>query len=752
MQNTSNSAGGQSATDTMVRADVEDAAPIVPRGEQPGRPARPDAAGRQRQRVAGQDPAAWCLGGLVVLLSAVFVGASYYYNFGNLVPPLDDVYIHLQYGRQFAEGQFFRYDDDAPFTTGASSLLYMVVLGTAYFVGFTGPWFLAFAVGFGILCFAATVMCVYALGRRLVSRRIGLWAGLLVAVNGALLWGASSGMEIGLVALLLTSSVLAFVREAPAGRFLLTPLIATLAALSRPEGLIFVIALCAAMLWTIGLQVRSEQIALRAGSIRAALCLLPIAAGCAQLLLYQLMTGTTSANGVQAKSYLFAPIFYPTQFLEQTTLNIRDFLSIFTGLNNQDYVFPGALVLFLLGMLYLSVEQPRWRPLALATGIGFAAVLLALSTLVTALWQNVRYAQPFMPLFILLVVIGVCPLARVARQEPSRTLVINGVLLTALLFTLSALPTWGIRLGQQAATIREVPVSIGHWLKSNLPEDAVVAVNDVGAVAYFSEHRTVDLIGLTTNGTAEATANGIGSLYEELRHLPAEQRPDYFSIYERWPGPPVYDLRLAGVLENKPVMSFDLKLPPHQFAPTSPPCQSEGSCSRVSVFKADWSLAGSGDPPRQPPPGELRDYLNVGHLESEEVHAYAARPAQVGIQPVSMLRTVKNPDGTRVADSGRHIIGGEVFTARNLVPGQPLTVQSRVDGGVVAVLANGVPVGTWERDPKPGGWDETAFTVPGELVTGSSVELELASLSPSLSPFPDYHSFGYWFVQQPNGH
>lgn len=672
----SNSAAGTTVADAAVHADVKEVASIVHRDEQPDPPDRRGVAARLRRRVAGQDPAAWGLGGLAVLLSVAFVGVSYHFNGGNLVPPLDDVYIHLQYGRQFAEGQFFRYQDGAPITTGASSLLYMVVLASAYFVGFTGPWYLAFAMGFGILCFAATVMCVYALGRELVSRRIGLWAGLLVAVNGALLWGATSGMEIGFVALLLTSSVLAFVREAPAGRFRYTPLIAVLATLSRPEGLIFAVALCAAMLWTIAVQVRSARVGARIGSARAALSLLPIAAGGAQLLLYHLMTGTASANGVQAKSFLFAPIFYPTQFLEQTTLNFRGFLAIFMGLSTQDYVFPGALVLFLLGVLYLSVEYPRWRPLALATGIGLAAVLLATSTLITAQWQNVRYAQPFMPLFILLVVIGVCPFARTIRQERSRTLISNALLLTALLFTLSALPTWGIRLSQQAATIREAPVSIGHWLKSNLPEDAVVGVNDVGAVAYFGEHRTVDLVGLTTNGTAEAIAHGIGSLYEELRHLPAEQRPDYFSIYEQWPGAPVYDLRQAGVLGDGPIMSFDLKLPPHQTGPPPPPCQSDGSCSRVSVFEADWSLAGSGDRPQRSLPGELRDYLNVGYLESEKAHAYQARPAQVGLQPFSM------------------------------------------------------------------------FTVPGELVTGSSVELELTSLTPSLSPFPDYHSFGYWFVQR----
>ena len=45
---------------------------------------------------------------------------------------------------------------------------------------------------------------------------------------------------------------------------------------------------------------------------------------------------------------------------------------------------------------------------------------------------------------------------------------------------------------------------------------------------------TVDLIGLTTNGLALPTRNGVGSLYERWRKMPEEKRPDYFAIYPTW--------------------------------------------------------------------------------------------------------------------------------------------------------------------------------------------------------------------------
>ncbi len=698
------------------------------------------------------------LAGLALVLSGVFVAISIHYNVGNLIPPLDDVYIHLQYARQFAEGHPFRYSDGEPITTGVSSLLYMVVLGVAYTLGFQGTTFLGFAVGFGILCFTATVVLTYQIGRRLGDRRTGIWAGVLTACSGPLLWGVTSGMEIGLVALLLVSTLLAFVREAPRHRFLITPILAVLLALVRPEGLIFAVALCGAMGWTIVTALRAR----RTGALRAAgwlaLTLLPLVAGVGQYLFHYLATGTIAANGMQAKSWLNLPVFFPTQVAQETVINVQGFLRILSGLSTQEYVLPGGLVLFLVGLVALATGSPTWRPLAIAIGVGFATVLLAISTLFTAQWQNVRYVQPFLPVFLLLVVIGVTALGRVVPDQRTGRIAVNALLVAALVFTLAALPTWGLRLGQQAATIREAPASIGRWLDQNLPAGSVIAVNDVGATAYFSRHRTVDLVGLTTNGIAEATNNGIGSLYEELRHLPLDQRPDYFSIYEQWPGPPVIDLRSASLLAEPPLMTFDLKMPAHQVGPPPPPCQSDRTCTRVSVFRADWSLADTVDVLWEPPPGTVRDYVNVGYLASEEDHSYEPHPAQVGIQPLSMLRTVELPAGLRAVDSGRHVIGGESFTARNLIPGRPLIIQSRIDASEplpdavagsrqVNVLANGRFVGVWKLPVDPKGWDETVFRIPASLVTSSQVTVELAPLHGSLSPFPDYLSFGYWFVQ-----
>lgn len=719
---------------------------------------RPPADQAAGSRHPTRWPAEWLLGCLALALCLLFTAVSYAaFNADTLIAPLDDVYIHLQYAKEIGQGHFFQYQPGDPISTGASSLLYPLILGAAWAVGFHGSQLLVFAVGFGGLCLALTTVLVGKLGRLLVSPAAGIWAALLVAVNGALLWGASSGMEVGLVALLVTGSLYAFVRETPRDRYLVTPLVAAVAALARPEALIVAALLCAAMVWNLAGAVRAKRIAAAAGIGRGAVCLVPLVAGAGQLAFNYAATGTVSANGVVAKSFLYAPQFYPEEVLYLTLGNVRGFISTFSGISTQDFVFPGALVLFVLGLGCLALEGRQWRSLAVALGLSFGLVVLGVSTLMTAQWQNLRYVQPFLPLFLLLVVAGVYGLTRAVGDARTRRLVSHGLLATALLFSLSVLPSWMLRLGQEAGTIREAPVSIAFWLRDHLPPGSTVAVNDVGAVAYFSGHRTVDLVGLTTDSLARVTANGPGSLYEALREMPAQQRPAYFSIYDNWLGPPVHDLVGAGVLGAQPLISFDLKAPAHPDGRADPPCQSARTCNRVSVYQADWRLAGTGDRLAAPVRGVLRDYLNVGSLRSEADHDYQVQSAQVGVQPYSTVRMERPAGRTPVVDSGRRIIGGETLTARNLVPGRPLTVTARTGAAPgdqhgahgVQVRVGGRDLGFWPFVPEPGSvnWRETTFTIPGDLVTGPTMRIQLAAPHGLLSPYPDYLSYGYWFSQ-----
>lgn len=709
------------------------------------------------------DGPAWLLAAGSLALCACFVAVSLAYNDGRLIPPLDDVYIHLHYARQLGSGHPFQYNTGDPVTTGASSLLYALLMGAVWAIGVHGTAFLAAAVAIGIAATAATTVATYRLGVVLGGRTVGLWAGVLTMVSGPLLWGATSGMEVGLVAALTTGTLLAFAVEQPRARFLATPVVGTLLALARPEGLLVALAVCAGMVWTVARVTWADRRSPLRALGPAALACLPAVAGAVQLLVYRVVTGTAQANGVQAKSWLTQGLLvWPLEVGDQVLRNVQDFLAELTGLPQQDLVPPATLPFAVVGLLALALApqgRSRWRTFAVVVALGLGLVVLSVSVLVTAQWQNVRYLQPFLPVLLLLGVLGVQAVADVVASEPrGRRLLLHGPLVLALVFSLAYAPTWALRLGQQAQTIREAPVTIAHWLRGNVPAGMPIAVNDVGATAYFSEHPTVDLVGLTTNGFAGPANQGAGTLYERLAEMPPAQRPGYFSIYQDWPGVPVYDLERAGVLGDEPVMVFPLRSPAKGIRGLAPPpCQTDRSCDRVDVWQADWSLVGSGDAPDAPVPGRVRDHLNVASLTDEARHAWSPQITHTGLQPRSVVHTQEPTPGREVVDSGRRIVGGETFTLRGLTPGRPAALTTRsdargpdgdleVDRGF-AVTVDGRPAGTWEPVISGDGWAQSSFTVPAELVTDDELTITTGPRQPFLGPYPEYVSYGYWISQ-----
>src|SRR5215208_612804 len=258
---------------------------------------------------------------LAVLVGCLFVGTNLYYNRGNLSDnrinisaPLDDTFIHLQYGRQIGEGEWFRYNDGDPVSTGASSFLYVLVLGAAHFLGISGAHLLGFAIILGAGLFALAALLGYELGRRLAGERAGLWSGALIAANGAFAWGATSGMEVALFSVLILGTLLAFLRELPSGRFLLTPILAAITALTRPEGLLFAMVITGAVVFVLIRDLRKTRSDSLRRSVAVLYAFLPIAAGVAQYMFYRIATGSSVQNGVLAKSLLYEPVFYPTEF------------------------------------------------------------------------------------------------------------------------------------------------------------------------------------------------------------------------------------------------------------------------------------------------------------------------------------------------------------------------------------------------------------------------------------------------------
>ena len=76
--------------------------------------------------------------------------------------------------------------------------------------------------------------------------------------------------------------------------------------------------------------------------------------------------------------------------------------------------------------------------------------------------------------------------------------------------------------------IQELHVATGRWACDYLPQGSTLALNDIGAIAYFSRHEIIDLEGLVTPDALAFRGPGRGLRFAET------VKPDYVAVFPSW--------------------------------------------------------------------------------------------------------------------------------------------------------------------------------------------------------------------------
>jgi hypothetical protein len=664
---------------------------------------------------------------------------------GHPAVPLDDAFIHFQYARNLASGQFFHYAPGQGYVSGATSLLWPVLLAPFYLVGFRGLSIIWVAWILGFAALAGLLVEVVRLTERLTGRAVAIAAASMCALFGAFVWFAASGMETIPLAWILvrTARVAAEWIETPTrlprarNDLLICGLIAPLI---RPEGAL-------ASVFAAGALLAFPLPPTRRGRILSAL---PLAGPLITPLVHLIMAGSTSSNTTAVKWLPANPYYTSLASLWETIgQNLRIFFSILLDGQQWSAVFlpEGSMPIALMALGAIPVAGWRsgrpWR--------GLLVLLLALAMLIpctyhTFLWNRLRYLWPFAPAWF----IGVACLAKLLGDSLALVRirwaftapVLGGVAAGALIGNLK----WTRSdLVKSAAAIDLQQVELGRWAKDNLPADAIIGVNDTGAIAYLSERATFDVIGLTTQGEARYWVAGAGSRFEhyERLHASTPQRfPTHFIVYPHWMAcEPVLGKRLhEASVHDQTIL---------------------GGVTMV-VYEARLDLLGSGARPVQAPmSGDLIDELDVADLESEQEHAYEIEHG--GRDEANKVHTdflldvgwgdaesedegEPNDDdgvsGSRVwADGGRFARTADRFVAR-LRPG----VQARAiarwvgsdDGEVEIVVESGARV---LANVRLGAYraQEDEFVIPAD-VASERTPIQVRALNGT------FGSLHYWFV------
>ena len=135
---------------------------------------------------------------LAACLLALGVGAAFWLPAlagarGYFPAPLDDVYIHFDFARSFAQGHPFEWMPGNGYSSGETAPLYAAVLAAGWLVGFHDRWIGVFAALVAVLAVASFIRSVQRLIRPCPAPIAWLVAVLLLSI-GVVDWTLFSGM------------------------------------------------------------------------------------------------------------------------------------------------------------------------------------------------------------------------------------------------------------------------------------------------------------------------------------------------------------------------------------------------------------------------------------------------------------------------------------------------------------------------------------------------------------------------------
>src|SRR5262245_17442005 len=421
---------------------------------------------------------------------------------GEVGLPLDDSWIHLRFADNLAAGRGFAINPGSQ-VAGSTAPLWTLLLALALVLGLPG---LLAAKLLGVVAYGATGLLTRRLGVALgFSRGLALAAGLGAVGLGRPAWGALSGMEVPLAAALVTAGIVLAVRGHDLGAA------ATLGAatLARPEAAVLV-ALHVATAGRLG-----------AAAARAGIAALVVAPALAFNLwtIGGLLPGTAVAK---IEGGLFGRLTGVGDSWPATGRRVLAYLVEWLGLLAADH--PALPVLLVVGAVALRRSRLRWLVLGL---ILHPLAMALLAPYRGPAFQTGRYSTH---LIALEVVVGVAGLGALLGALPPRLGLRPAVVALAALALAAPLGPASIAYAWGVQNIGALQVRLGRWVARETPPDALLAVNDVGALTYFGNRRIVDLMGLVTPDVVPARRRGDPGVLAYLERA----CPDYLVIFPAW--------------------------------------------------------------------------------------------------------------------------------------------------------------------------------------------------------------------------
>jgi hypothetical protein len=687
-------------------------------------------AGASARQISGPTRPASRLIACVVaaaLLALLFAGTSRHLNGGQLVPPLDDTYIHFQYADRLAAGAPFEYSPGEGYTSGATSLLWPVLLAPGAVLGLFDTGLYVYALVLSALLFAGCLYFTWRMLARLAPAPTAAIGTAMLAGSGPLLWGVFSGMEVALFACALAAVIDYATRRAPesaTGPVWPGWLWGAVLAATRPEGALMVGLIGVWRMIEARRRDGSPSGARFGGALPWLLASLP---GLVQPLLNLAHTGRLSPATLLAKHN--ARFTHPADvpWLEQFVGGSIGgaYGEVFCG-----PLFPFALLAFAIGIGWLIAGDRRND----AGGLGaivlvlWLAVLLLLAALMPLDWHHHRHLMPTLVLFVPVVALGADQIDRwLQRATGWRP---RHVMLTVLAVAwVIMLPGWAHTFAVNARDIVNQQVWCGRWVAEHTGDDVTVALNDAGAIAYLGGRRILDLEGVVSPRALPWALSGQGSVLSLIRR----ERPDWIVCFPQW-FPGLYRAGAFEVLQH-------VRLDRHTIS---------GAADMV-IARPRAAVFMSGErAPDLAAGARVVDTIDVTDLVSEEEHAYRFDDAQPDAARANRIVHALTADDSPLIDGARRHHRYEAFRLQARAGGR-CTLIARLAAAAspttVEVTIGGDAAGEWTFPAVPDDrWLEARFDLP-RSAAGAAIDIELRAAGATPGTRGGWSVARWWLVE-----
>jgi len=425
-------------------------------------------------------------------IAVVSFGLSFYYlNFAKSVNntfgfPLDDPWIHLTFAKNLVDYHSFSYFKNEMATAGSTSPVYTLILAAGFFI-FKNEMVLSYILGIAFLIFSG--MAFY----KLSSFEFGKENYYALIFTGIFLsdkWMnfiSVSGMETTMYIFTLIAAAYFYKtrKTIPFAVFL------GLILWGRPDGLTFIAAIVLDYLIAVYFSKSDKSVKLFEKSELVKIGI--IFAGI--MILYFIMNLALSGS-ILPNTYTAKIVYYSSKS--------REFfmkVEVWQYFTSGGYgIVMAGFVFSILKMLY-DFSKKKYNGNIVYIAFAFALVFVYWLKMPYA-HRFGRYLMPIIPFFLLVSALGYRDLIKILGSYfKNRNFAVGLYIFIAAMILYYSVNTFiaGKKdYADECKYIADRQVAAAMWLKENTKEGDIVATHDVGAIAFYSGRKIVDVAGLVT--------------------------------------------------------------------------------------------------------------------------------------------------------------------------------------------------------------------------------------------------------------